>query len=298
MPRIGTAGVLTGAAPLVFVLLWSTGFIGAKLGLPHVEPFTFLALRFAIVLAILAPVAWLTVRDRPPPAALLHSLVSGVLVHGVYLGGVFFAISRGMPAGVSALVVALQPLATAFFARVMLGERLNGPQIAALAAGLAGVALVVSPRLAGGAAVSGIDAVTLSATGIGVIAISVGAVYQKRFVANLDLRLSTAAQYAGALLPLAALSFLVETRAIDWAPEFVFALSWLVFVLSIGAVGLLMWLIRNNSASGTASLFYLVPASTAVIAWAMFGESLQPVQLLGMAVVMAAVAVATRAAPK
>lgn len=289
-------GFPASVAPLLFVLLWSTGFIGAKLGLPHIEPFTFLSIRFAITIAILAPVAFLFAWKHPSRALLLHSMVTGVLVHGVYLGGVFFAISRGMPAGISALVVALQPLLTAFVARLMLGERLNRLQLAGLLAGLAGVMLVVSPKLAGGAAVEGVNLVTLGATGAAVTGISVGAVYQKRFAAGLDIRLSTMMQYLGALIPLALLSLLTETRRIDWAPELMFALGWLIFVLSIGAVGLLMWLIRTNSAAGTASLFYLVPAVTSLIAWAMFGESLTPVQLAGMAVVMAAVAVATRAA--
>lgn len=290
-----STGLLARAAPVIFVLLWSTGFIGAKLGLPHAEPFTFLSLRLAITLAILLPIALLTVREWPGRAALLHSMLTGVLVHGVYLGGVFFAIHRGMPAGISALVVALQPLATAFVARWMLDERLSAIQFAGFLAGLAGVGLVIAPRLFGGAQIEGITPVTLGAVIASVIAISVGTVYQKRFAAGLDVRVSTSAQYVGALIPLALLSFLTETRHIDWTGEFVFALAWLVLVLSIGAVGLLMLLIRAQSAAGTASLFYLVPGATAVVAWFLFGESLQPIQLVGMAVVMGAVALATRA---
>ncbi len=280
------------------MLLWSTGFIGAKLGLPHAEPFTFLAIRVVLTLAILIPVAFIFVRKWPGWRPFAHSMVTGVLVHGVYLGGVFFAISRGMPAGVAALVVALQPLATAFIARAMLGEKLSALQLSGLVAGLFGVALVVAPRLLGGIDVGGITPVTLASTFAAVVGISVGAVYQKRFVTGLDLRLATVGQYVGALAPFALLSFLTETRQVEWTGEFIFAMAWLVLVLSIGAVGLLMLLIRLNTASGTASLFYLVPAVTSVIAWLLFGEQLAPVQLLGMAIVMGAVAVATRAPGK
>lgn len=294
MPSGNRAGLLAKAAPSIFVLLWSTGFIGAKLGLPHAEPFTFLSIRVVLTLAILLPVALIFVRKWPGRRPFAHSMVTGVLVHGVYLGGVFFAISRGMPAGVAALVVALQPLATAFIARAMLGEKLSALQLSGLVAGLFGVALVVAPRLLGGIDVSGITPVTLASTFAAVIGISVGAVYQKRFVTGLDLRLATVGQYFGALVPFMLLSFLTETRQVEWTGEFIFALAWLVLVLSIGAVGLLMLLIRLNTASGTASLFYLVPAVTSVIAWLLFGEQLAPVQLLGMAIVMGAVAVATR----
>lgn len=293
MSNVQPASLLARAAPAVFVLLWSTGFIGAKLGLPHAEPFTFLAVRMVLTLAILVPVALLFVKTRPDRAAIGHSMVTGLLVHGIYLGGVFFAISRGMPAGVSALVVALQPLATAFVARLMLGEKLTRIQLAGLVAGLVGVGLVIFPKLSAGP-LPGINAVTLASVFASVAGISMGAVYQKRFVAGLDLRLATTAQYVGALIPLALLSFAFETRRIEWTPAFTFAMAWLVLVLSIGAVGLLMLLIRMNTAAGTASLFYLVPAVTSLIAFLLFGETLGPVQLAGMAIVMGAVYLATR----
>ena len=287
------------AAPVIFVLLWSTGFIGAKLGLPHAEPFTFLTIRMLITLAILVPVALVFVRPLPGKAPLLHSAVTGVLVHGCYLGGVFYAIGHGMPAGVSALVVALQPLLTAFVARLLLGERLLPVQAAGLVAGLVGVFLVLAPKLGGGTQeVAGIHTGNMIAVAIAVIGISIGTVYQKRFAAGLDIRVGTAAQYCGALVPLALLSLATENRVVEWAPAFIFALGWLVLVLSIGAVGLLMYLIRNQSASGTASLFYLVPAVTSLIAWFLFDERLQPIQLLGMAIVMGAVALATRRGTK
>jgi len=287
---------LAAMAPALFVVLWSTGFIGAKLGLPYAEPFTFLALRMAITLAILVPVAAVFAGAWPGWRPVAHSAVTGVFVHAVYLGGVFYAIGHGMPAGISALVVALQPLLTAAVARAMLGETLRPIQIAGLAGGLAGVFLVLWPKLGSLAGMSGLGPANLLAVALSVVGISVGTVYQKRFASGVDIRLSTAAQYAGALVPLALAAWLTETMEVEWTGQFVFALAWLILVLSIGAVALLMLLIRTSSAAGTASLFYLVPAVTAVMAYVLFDETLQPIQLAGMVVVMAAVAVATRAA--
>lgn len=289
-----TARLLEQAAPAIFVVLWSTGFIGAKLGLPHAEPFTFLTVRMLITLAILVPAVVLFTGWRHDGRAIGHSMVTGMLVHAVYLGGVFFAISRGMPAGISALIVAIQPLLTGFIAWLMLGERISRRQLFWLVVALAGVVLVLSPRLTGGGSLEGITPVTVAACGLSVIGISLGTIYQKRFVTGLDLRVSTSAQYAGALLPLGLLCLLTETRRIEWTGEFVFAMGWLVLVLSIGAVSMLMFLIRRNSAAATASLFYLVPVSTAIIAYFLFDETLQPVQLAGMAVVILAVRAASR----
>lgn len=291
---VNTSRLVENAAPAIFVVLWSTGFIGAKLGIPHAEPFTFLALRMAITLAILVPIVGFLCGLRHDPRALAHSAVTGMLVHAAYLGGVFFAISRGMPAGISALVVALQPLLTTLFARLMLGERASRKQLFWLAIALGGVLLIISPRLTGLEGGEGITPVTLGACALAVFAIAMGTIYQKRFVTGLDVRVSTTAQYAGALLPLGILSLATETGEIDWTVEFIVAMAWLVLVLSIGAVMLLMFLIRRNSAASTASLFYLVPVSTAVIAYFLFGEILQPVQLAGMAVVILAVRSASR----
>ncbi|MCB1438536.1 MAG: DMT family transporter [Nitratireductor sp.] len=284
------ARLLEKFAPAIFVLLWSTGFIGAKLGLPHVEPFTFLSLRMLIVVAILAPVVFFFVKKRTTPALFMHSMIVGILVHAVYLGGVFFAISRGMSAGVASLVVALQPLLTVFIARAMLGERMTARQVTGLIVALAGVILVLSPRIFGGTALHGLSWVTLSAVTASVIGISFGSVYQKRFATGIDIRVATLAQYLGSLIPLGLLSLLTETRQVEWTLELVIAMAWLVIVLSIGAVSLLMFLIRRDSAGSTATLFYLVPVFTALIAWVMFGETLQPVQFAGMALVISAIA--------
>lgn len=282
------------AIPLIFVVLWSTGFIGAKFGLPYAEPFTFLAVRMAITLAILLPVVWLFVGNKPNWQIVAHSMVAGVLIHAVYLGGVFYAISLGMSAGISSLIVAVQPLLTAIIAWGLIGERVGRRQVIAFLAALGGVVLVLSPRLSGAGEEQGITLVTVTACMLSVIAISVGSVYQKRFVPAADLRVGAAGQYFGALIPLAALSLLFETREIRWTGEFIFAMSWLVLVLSLGAVTLLMFLIRRDSAAQTASLFYLVPVSTAVIAYFLFGETLNVLQLVGMAIVVVSVAMASR----
>ena len=290
--------VLEYCAPAIFVVLWSTGFIGAKLGLPHAEPFTFLTVRMLITLAILLPIVIWFAKDKITSQAVLHSMVTGVFVHAVYLGGVFFAIKHGMSAGVSALIVALQPLVTAVIAKQMLGERVSQRQIVGLVAALFGVALVLLPKFTGGNEIGGITLANMVAIGLSVLAISFGTVYQKRYASGVDIRISATAQYIGALIILALLSLVFETRQINWTGEFIFALGWLILVLSIGAVALLMFLIRRDSASSIASLFYLVPVSTAIIAFFLFGESLQPVQLIGMTIVIAALAFGARGRAK
>jgi drug/metabolite transporter (DMT)-like permease len=295
---VDISSILTRMAPVVFVVLWSTGYIGAKLGLPYAEPFTFLALRMALTLCILVPVVAIFVKANVSLATWGHSMVSGMLIHGAYLGAIFFAISRGMPAGISAMVIALQPLVTVIVARVLLSERIATIQLAAFVVALGGVGLVLSPKLAGGQAGEGLTTLNIVCVFGSVVAISLGSVYQKRFSGKTDLRITACGQYLGALIPLLIFSFLFETREIEWSGEFIFALVWLIFVLSIGAVSLLMFLIRRDSAGQTASLFYLVPVVTSLMSWALFDETLLPVQLAGMGIVVAAVAWSSRKAQK
>lgn len=280
-------------APLLFVALWSTGFIGARAGMPHAEPGTFLSVRFALACLLMATIAGLAGAQWPRKNALLGALVVGALVHGVYLGGVFWAIDRGMPAGVAAFVVGLQPLLTALIARVWLDEPISQRHQIGIGLGLVGVALVLAPGLVTGSTqTSGITAPNLAAAGVAAIAVTVGTVLQKRLGAGTDLRSGTAVQYLGALIPVLLLSS-TEARVMTWNGELLFALAWLVVVLSLGAVFLLMWLIREGSVSQVASLFYLVPSVTSLIAWALFGETLSALQLLGMALTAAAVWLAT-----
>ncbi|WP_119168852.1 DMT family transporter [Algihabitans albus] len=280
-------------APATFVCLWATGFIGAKLGLPYVEPLTFLALRFALVVAIMAPAAVLLGAVWPKLSTTGHVAVVGLLIHGGYLGGVFVAISLGMSAGLSALIVSLQPLLTAALVGPLLGERVTRRQIAGLVLGLAGVALVLSGKLApsdSGTLFSGfgLDAVVCAL--VALFSITVGVVYQKRFCAEVDLRAGAVVQYAAAGLAIGALALIFETNRVVWHLDLVIALGWLVLVLSVGAVSLLMMLIRLGEASRVASLFYLVPPVTALVAFFLFDERLGPLALAGMVVAVLGVA--------
>lgn len=277
-------------APALFVFLWSTGFIGAKYGLPYAEPFTFLAVRMAITFVLLIAMAVILRRNWPGWAAAGHSMVTGILIHGGYLGAVFWVIDNGMPAGIAALIVAMQPLLTVLIARLLLGEKATARQIVAFFVALGGVFMVILPRLEGVAQATGITPLNFAVTLLSVLAIALGTVYQKRFVTGAGLVSGTAAQYFGACLFLGALSLAFETGHIEWTLQFMLAMTWLVVVLSLGAVMLLMVLIRRNSSASTASLFYLVPVFTAVLAWILFGETLTPLQIAGMAVVVIAVA--------
>ena len=281
-------------APLIFVVLWSTGFIGAKYGTNHAEPFTFLALRFALTLAILLPAVFIFMKPDIRGREFLHSMVSGFLVHGVYLGAVFYAIDRGMPAGISALIVSLQPFVTALIAWFMLGERISLLKTSCFLLALFGVFLVLFPEFDLNTAIPGISNVTLVASIIAVVGISLGAVYQKRYVASLDLAVSTTGQFIGAAIPMLILAWVFETGEITWDGELIFAMAWLVLVLSIGTVVLLMYLIRSGSAASTASLFFLVPVSAALFAWVLFEENLGPVQITGGLIAVLAVGLASR----
>lgn len=293
-----TPSPLAALYPLLFVALWSTGFIGAKFGLPDAEPLTFLSLRYAIVLVLMGALAW-AMRAQWPRTARewLHIGVSGVLVHGVYLGGVFIAIGHGLPAGVTAIVVGLQPALTALGAGMLLGERVRTTQWAGLALGFVGVALVVAHKVVAGVgtASSGADGGAgmllnqLLPVFIALLAVTAGTLYQKRFCPSFDLRSGSVIQFLPtlALTGLAALA--TETMVVHWTPSFVFALGWLVLVLSLGAVTLLNVLIRSGSAVNVASLFYLVPPSTALFAWTLFGETLTGLALLGMVLTVAGV---------
>ena len=271
---------LASLVPLLFVVLWSTGFIGAKLGLPDCEPLTLLSLRYAAVLLLMGAVAFATRAPWPASRAQwLHIGVSGLLIHAVYLGGVFTAIRLGLPAGVTALVVGLQPVLTALGAGLFLRERVRAAQWAGLALGLAGVVLVVSNKVAGGPAAAAL----LVPAVIALVGITAGTLYQKRFCASFDLRTGSVIQFLPCLVVTGLAAWRTETMVVHWTPAFMFALAWLVLVLSLGAVSLLNVLIRSGSAVNVASLFYLTPPTTALIAWAMFGETLTGLALAGMA---------------
>jgi drug/metabolite transporter (DMT)-like permease len=277
-------------APALFVLLWSTGFIGARLGLPYIEPLTFLAVRMVLAVLIMAAIALAGGARWPNANEVGHSLVAGTLVHGLGLGGVFTAISQGVPAGISALIVGLQPIVTSTLANRFMGEKVTRLQWVGLALGLVGVLLVLHDRsivLAG--SVLGWIASFLSLIGL-----TLGTLYQKHYCGGIDWRSGNLIQYigAGVLFTLGAFAF--ETREIHWTGELIFAMAWLVLVLSIAAVGLLYWLIRRSTATGFASLFYLVPVVTAFFAYILFDERLDSISILGMVVCAGGVALVNR----
>ena len=276
--------------PALFVLLWSTGFIGAKLGLPYAEPATFLVLRFLLVLALLLPICWLFRARWPVPRDAVQMGVAGVLLQAGYLGGVFGSLHLGMPAGVSALVTGLQPVFTAVLGGLLLGERSGLRQWAGLGLGFVGVLLVVGDRIAVERLAPG--AVMLSV--LALASITLGTVWQKRHGAAVDLRTGAAIQFAAATLVMAPFAFALETREVRWTGEFFFAMAWLVLVLSLGAIFLLLYLIRQGAATRVASLFYLVPPTTALIAWPLFGETYTLAAAAGMGLGMLAVWLVTQ----
>jgi drug/metabolite transporter (DMT)-like permease len=267
------------ALPLLFVVLWSTGFIGARLGLPHVEALTFLSIRYVAVLALMTAIALATRAPWPRGMRVwAHIGVAGLLLHAVYLGGVFLAIGRGLPAGVTSLVVGLQPLLTAIVAGGLFGEAVAPRQWAGLLLGFVGVGLVVFGKTG-----TGFGAAALVPALVALAGITAGTIYQKRFCPAFDWRTGAVAQFLPSAVLTAAVAALTETGHVEWTGQFAFALAWLVLVLSVGAIGLLNRLIRHGDVVHIASLFYLVPPCTALFAWLLFGDTLSGLALGGMA---------------
>ncbi len=274
------------AAPLLFVLLWSTGFIGAKLGLPFAEPLTFLLFRFACVIVLLSVLA--VALRRPWPVQVqqyMHIAAAGILLHAGYLSGVFSAIHRGMSAGVVALIVGVQPLLTALLSGVVLQERVSARQWLGLLFGLLGVWLVVSSKLA----LAGVSMSGLLLALMALLSITCGTLYQKRYCTQMDLWTGSIVQFVASSAVLLPIALVSESMHIEWNGQFVFAVSWLVLVLSVGAISLLHLLIRRGAATRVSALFYLTPPTTAVLAFIVFGERLTPSAMLGMAVAAFAV---------
>jgi drug/metabolite transporter (DMT)-like permease len=275
--------------PLFFVVLWSTGFIAAKYGLPYAPPLSFLILRCVGAVLVLLPLVLLS-RAPWPRGRILHVAVAGLLLQAGYLGGVWSAIKIGMPAGLSALIVGLQPILTAF-AAPLVGERVSPRQWLGLLLGLGGVALVVVARIN----LSGLAPAAIAFCVLALLAITCGTLYQKRFCPQFDLRTGTLIQFTASalcMLPFAVAfeDFGPTLSNVQWTPQFLGALLWSIFALSIGAIFLLFRLISRNDATRVTSLLYLTPPTTAVMAWLMFGEALSPLGLVGMAVAVAGVA--------
>jgi drug/metabolite transporter (DMT)-like permease len=279
-------------APPLFVLIWATGFVVARLVAPHTEPLSFLLLRYVLAIAVLAAVA-LAVRAPWPTTrrGWRDGLVSGVLLHGFYLGGVFWAVRHGLPAGIAALVAGLQPLATGLLVGPLLGERVSARRWLGIAVGFAGAVLVVAPKLG---AADGFPPIALAVCLFAMISITFGTIWQKRTGGAADLRTHTVVQYIGAALVTLPVALLTEEGRIEFVPALWIGLLWAVFGLSIGAIGLLLALIRRGAVAGVATLLYLVPPVSAVMAYGLFEETLAPVQIGGMILAAAGVAIASR----
>ncbi|MGB7481855.1 MAG: DMT family transporter [Burkholderiaceae bacterium] len=281
------------AMPLVFVVIWSTGFIVAKYGLPYAPPLTFLLLRFTGVLMFLLPLV-LLMRAPWPVGRLRHVAVAGILIQAGYLAGVWCAIKLGMPAGLSALIVGLQPILTAF-AAPMVGESVRGRQWIGLLLGLAGVGLVVANKIS----LSGLSGVAIGLCVFALLSITLGTLYQKKYCPHFDLRTGTIVQFVSSIVVVLPFAVWFEhlTPALDtvqWTPQFIGALLWSVLALSIGAIFLLYALIRRNAATSVASLLYLTPPTTALMAWLMFGEVFSLIGLAGMVLAVIGVAFVVR----
>jgi drug/metabolite transporter (DMT)-like permease len=279
------------AAPAIFVVLWSTGFIGTKYVLHNAEPLTYLAIRMVLVVALMAVIAAIARPQWPDRIGVAHSVIAGILVHGFYLGGTAIAIAHSIPAGLSALIPGLQPILTSTLANRWLGERVTPLQWAGLLIGLAGVVLILHDRPMSGEAGWG-----WIASGVSLVSITLGTLYQRRYCGRIDWRAGNLVQYIAVTIFFAAGAWLFETNVVHWTAEFVLSVLWLAVVLSIGSIGLLYWLIRRSAATSVASLFYLVPAVTAVMAYALFGERLDTIAIVGMVACAAAVFLVNKSA--
>ncbi len=282
----------TRLAPGLFVLIWATGFVVARLIAPHADPLTFLTVRFGLTAIVLTGIA-LAVGATWPRGwrGWRDAMVAGILIHGLYLDAVFWAVHRGLPAGIAALVASLQPLLTAAVAGPLLGERVSGLRWLGIGVGLIGAGLVLAPKLG---AAGGIPPEALAVCFCGTIAITLGTLWQKRTAAAVDLRTNAAAQFVGALLLTLPLALLTERGEFDVSVPLLLGLAWAVLGLSVGGILILLGLIRRGAVAGVAALFYLVPPVSAAMAFGLFGETLAPVQLLGMVVAVAGVAIASR----
>jgi drug/metabolite transporter (DMT)-like permease len=286
-----SSNLLARLAPPLFVVIWATGFIVARVIAPYAEPLTFLLVRYLLASLVLALII-LAARASWPRTARewRDGLVAGILLHGFYLGGVFWAVKHGLPAGISALVAGLQPLVTGILAGPLLGERVSGRRWTGIGIGFLGASLVVLPKLGDG----GVPPLALGICLLGMLSITLGTIWQKRTGGRLDLRTSAFVQFLGAAAVTAPLVLLTEQGHMDLTLPLLGALAWAVFGLSIGAIGLLLFLIRQGAVVGVATLLYLVPPVAALMAFGLFGETLSIVQMAGMAFAALGVAVASR----
>lgn len=293
------------AMPAVFVLIWSTGFIVAKFGLPFAPPLRFLTLRYG--LSILCFLVWIALARAPwpkGPRQWLHLAVTGLLMHAGYLGGVWMAVKAGMGSGLAALIVGLQPVLTALWVS-QVGDGGSQPSSAAnrvsprqwlgLGLGFGGLLLVVSRKFGSGQPIQEVTALTLGCTVVALLCITAGTLYQKRYVQSGDVRTANAIQLAAAFAVTLPLSFF-EAEPIVWNPSFLGAMAWSVLALTLGGSSLLYLLIQRGAATAVTSLLYLVPPTTALMAWLLFDEPITLATVVGTAVTAVGVSLVVRAA--
>jgi drug/metabolite transporter (DMT)-like permease len=267
-------------APVLFVLLWSTGFVGAKYGLPYADPFIFLSVRVLIAGLILFAVA--AVMKSPIAigvSAISRSSLIGFFLHACYLGGVFYSISKGLPAGVAAVVTSLQPVLVSVLAVRVLGEQLRFKQVVGLLLGLIGVVLVLGPSFEQDIPVSGVVGILVALIGS-----TAATLLQKKIGADVPLIAGTAYQYLASGFVLALAAIATGGTRIEWSGQFIVAFVWLIAVLSVGAILLLLWLLNSGSAASVSSLLYLVPPATALEAFLLFGEKVNTQGFLGIGI--------------
>ena len=283
--------ITTRTAPAIFVLLWSTGFTGIRYGIPYAPPFTFIAIRMAIASVLLALIALaITKRFAHDLPTIGKSALVGVTIHGAYLGGCFYGVKQGMPAGITALICSLQPVLVSVFSSIFFHEKLSPRKWLGLALGLAGLVLVIAPKLSGSSGQE-LPTVGVVAIFIALIGGTSGTLLQKKFGSGVEVLSGTSWQYIFTGLLLGAMSLTFEQgESITWNGSFIFSLVWLVLALSIGAILILYFLLARSSAASVSSLYYLVPAATAIEAYFLFGETISLITACGTLVTIIGVA--------
>ena len=271
-------------APALFVFLWSTGFVGAKYIVPYAEPFTFLTIRYFLAALILFAIAYAFKQPlKLNKEQFKASFAVGILLHVIYIGGVFYAVSLGVSAGISAVIVSIQPVLVSLLAVPLLGERLRWVQVVGLFLGVAGIALLLLPKVFQGDYTASTSIVGIVICVIALLGTSGGYLVQKKLGGEIPFLSGTGAQYAISAIAFAILSVATEDQIIQWVPEFFFGLAWIVFMLSIASIVLLYGMLRNGSASKVSSLYYLVPPVAAIQAYFLFDEVIGLVGIIGMA---------------
>jgi drug/metabolite transporter (DMT)-like permease len=287
--------ITTRTAPALFVLLWSTGFTGIRYGIPYAPPFTFIAVRMVIASVLLALISLaITKRFTHDLPTIGKSVLVGATIHGAYLGGCFYGVKQGMPAGITALICSLQPVLVSVFSSIFFQETLSPRKWLGLGLGLAGLVLVIAPKLQSSGE-QGLPTAGVIAVFIALLGGTSGTLLQKKFGSGVEVLSGTSWQYAATGILMASLALIFEgDQSITWNASFIFSLTWLIVAISIGAILILYFLLARSSASSVSSLYYLVPAVTAVEAYFLFGEKIGLVTAVGTLVTIAGVALVVR----